>query len=39
MEFRDLKRQYQKHRLEIDRAMQEVVASTHFISGGQVISL
>ena len=39
MEFRDLKRQYQKHRLEIDRAMQEVVASTHFISGGQVTSL
>lgn len=39
MEFRDLKRQYQLHREEIDGAMQEVIASTHFIMGPQVKQL
>lgn len=39
MEFRDLKRQYQLHREEIDGAMQEVIDSSHFILGSQVKQL
>lgn len=39
MEFRDLKRQYQLHRKEIDSAMQEVIDSSHFILGSQVKQL
>lgn len=39
MEFRDLKRQYQLHKTEIDNAIQAVVDSTHFISGPQVAQL
>lgn len=39
MEFRDLKRQYQLHKTEIDGAIQEVIDSTHFIIGQQVVSL
>ncbi|MBO5472310.1 MAG: DegT/DnrJ/EryC1/StrS family aminotransferase [Lachnospiraceae bacterium] len=39
MEFRDLKRQYQIHKEAIDRGIQEVIDSTHFISGGQVAQL
>ena len=39
MEFRDLKRQYQIHRAKIDSALQEVLDSTHFISGQQVADL
>lgn len=39
MEFRDLKRQYQLHKEQIDAAMREVVDSTHFIIGPQVVSL
>ncbi|MGN1151810.1 MAG: DegT/DnrJ/EryC1/StrS family aminotransferase [Lachnospiraceae bacterium] len=39
MEFRDLRRQYQLHKAEIDNAIQEVVSSTHFISGKQVTAL
>lgn len=39
MEFRDLKRQYQLHKEQIDAAMQEVVDCTHFIMGQQVVSL
>lgn len=33
MEFRDLKRQYGKLKVSIDRMMQEVVLQTHFNSG------
>lgn len=39
MEFRDLKRQYQAHRTQIDNALQEVVDATHFIMGEQVAQL
>ncbi len=39
MEFRDLKKQYQLHKEQIDAAIQEVVDATHFIIGPQVISL
>lgn len=39
MEFRDLKRQYQLYKNEIDRAVQEVIDGTHFISGPQVTQL
>ncbi|MDE6405058.1 MAG: DegT/DnrJ/EryC1/StrS family aminotransferase [Lachnospiraceae bacterium] len=39
MEFRDLKRQYQLHKEEIDGAVQEVIDSAHFISGPQVTRL
>ncbi len=39
MEFRDLKRQYQLHKEQIDAAIQEVVDCTHFIMGQQVVSL
>lgn len=36
MEFRDLKRQYQKLKDNIDNQLAEVVSSAHFISGPQV---
>lgn len=36
MEFRDLKKQYQLHKAEIDAAMQNVLMSSHFIGGEQV---
>lgn len=39
MEFRDLKRQYQLHKEQINAAIQEVIDSTHFIMGSQVVSL
>lgn len=39
MEFRDLKRQYQFHKAELDNAIHEVISSTHFISGKQVTAL
>lgn len=39
MEFRDLKRQYQVHKQEIDGAVQEVIDGAHFISGPQVTQL
>lgn len=39
MEFRDLKKQYQLHKKEIDEAIQAVVESTNFISGNQVKEL
>lgn len=39
MEFRDLKRQYGKLKVSIDRMMQEVVLQTHFNSGAQVREL
>lgn len=39
MEFRDLKRQYQLHKEQIDAAIWEVIDSTHFIIGPQVVSL
>lgn len=39
MEFRDLKKQYQMHRQEIDNAIKTVVNEVHFISGPQVTQL
>ena len=39
MEFRDLKKQYQMHRQEIDNAIKTVVNEAHFISGPQVTQL
>lgn len=39
MKFRDLARQYQALRVDIDTAMQEVVASAAFINGGAVREL
>lgn len=39
MEFRDLRRQYERLKPEIDKAMAEVVGSAHFISGAQVKEL
>ncbi|KRE83803.1 aminotransferase DegT [Paenibacillus sp. Soil766] len=36
MEFRDLKKQYQKYKLEIDAAIQNVVTNADFISGKEV---
>lgn len=39
MEFRDLKKQYQLHKAQIDAAIQEVVDGTHFILGPQVALL
>lgn len=39
MEFRDLKRQYQVHKQEIDHAVQEVIDGAHYISGPQVTQL
>lgn len=39
MEFRDLKQQYQKHKKEIDAAMQNVLLQANFINGIQVKQL
>ncbi len=39
MEFRDLKKQYQVLKLDIDNAVQQVMADSNFISGKQVIEL
>lgn len=39
MEFRDLKMQYDRHKNEIDSAVQSVLAEAHFISGPQVTEL
>ena len=39
MEFRDLKRQYQELKPQMDAAMQEVVQNCNFISGKQVTQL
>ena len=39
MEFRDLKKQYQVLKTEIDSNMQEVLKNTNFISGKQVTEL
>lgn len=36
MEFRDLKRQYEKLKDDIDKCIAEVISSAHFISGPQV---
>lgn len=36
MEFRDLKKQYQLHKEQIEAAMQQVILSSGFISGRQV---
>lgn len=39
MQFRDLKRQYEALRPEIDQALQRVLGSAHFIMGQEVSSL
>lgn len=39
MEFRDLKEQYQLHKVEIDSAIQNVLLSSHFIGGTPVKQL
>lgn len=39
MEFRDLKEQYKQNQEAIDRAIADVIGSTHFISGPQVEEL
>lgn len=39
MEFRDIKKQYQLHKLEIDAAIQNVLLSSHFIGGEPVRQL
>ncbi|WP_088052523.1 DegT/DnrJ/EryC1/StrS family aminotransferase [Virgibacillus dakarensis] len=39
MQFRDLKAQYKKHKLEIDTAIQEVITNANFIGGKEVIEL
>ena len=39
MEFRDLKKQYQVLKKDIDNAVQQVMADSNFISGRQVIEL
>ncbi|MCD7726143.1 MAG: DegT/DnrJ/EryC1/StrS family aminotransferase [Clostridiales bacterium] len=39
MEFRDLKTQYRQNQKAIDRAIAQVMESTHFISGSQVEEL
>ena len=39
MEFRDLKKQYQIHKKEIDSAIHEVLANADFISGSKVEQL
>lgn len=36
MEFRNLKKQYQLHKSQIDSAIQDVLLSSHFIGGEQV---
>lgn len=37
MQFRDLKAQYQKLKLQIDAAISEVLVNANFISGSQVV--
>lgn len=39
MEFRDLKTQYQEHKMDIDSAISKVLENTNFISGTQVLEL
>lgn len=39
MEFHDLKTQYLRHKEHIDSAIQDVLLSTHFISGPQVTQI
>ena len=39
MEFRDLKKQYQLLKPQIDEAMQQVIDGTHFIMGQEVQQL
>lgn len=39
MEFRDLKSQYKKYKIEIDSAIQEVINNTNFIGGKEVNTL
>lgn len=39
MEFRDIKRQYQVLKKDIDKAMQQVIQEANFISGDQVLEL
>ena len=39
MEFRDLKKQYEVLKPQIDAAIADVVTSSHFISGPQVAAL
>lgn len=39
MEFRDLKAQYDKYKIEIDAAIQEVINNTNFIGGKEVDTL
>ncbi len=39
MQFRDLKRQYEKIKPAVDRQISQVIASAHFISGEQVQTL
>lgn len=39
MEFRDLKAQYDKYKIEIDSAIQEVINNTNFIGGKEVNTL
>ena len=39
MEFRDLKKQYQVLKTDIDNAMQKVAAAGNYIMGGPVIEL
>lgn len=39
MEFRDLKRQYQYLKTEMDMALQEIIENTNFIQGRQVAEL
>lgn len=39
MEFRDLKKQYQMNKADIDAEIQKVIESTHFIQGSQVKEL
>lgn len=39
MEFRDLKRQYEANKINIDKAIRDVLESTHFIQGSKVTEL
>lgn len=39
MEFRDLKKQYQLYKKEFARAIEDVLETTNFISGSQVVEL
>ena len=36
MQFRDLKKQYDKYKIEIDKAIHDVISNTDFISGSEV---